>query len=71
MRFRSGCFADCVGPKQDVMEPFSERQEDGSMHQLRLSEREFQSVMSLVEDAEEPEYEGKATLEGDAPQPAN
>ncbi|GLC45164.1 hypothetical protein PLESTB_000428500 [Pleodorina starrii] len=40
---------------QDVMEPFSVRQEDGSVTQLRLSEREFRSVVSLVEDAEEPE----------------
>ncbi|GIM16260.1 hypothetical protein Vretimale_18920 [Volvox reticuliferus] len=39
---------------QDVMEPLSVRLDDGSVQQLRLSEHEFRSVVSLVEDAEEP-----------------
>ncbi|GLI69650.1 hypothetical protein VaNZ11_014321 [Volvox africanus] len=42
---------------QDVMEPLSVRLDDGSVQQLRLSEREFRSVVSLVEDAEEPQPE--------------
>ncbi|EFJ41268.1 hypothetical protein VOLCADRAFT_98816 [Volvox carteri f. nagariensis] len=42
---------------QDVMEPLAVRQPDGSVQQLQLSEREFRSVVSLVEGAEEPELE--------------
>ncbi|KAG2494784.1 hypothetical protein HYH03_007027 [Edaphochlamys debaryana] len=42
---------------QDVMIPMSVRAESGEVQPLRLSEREFREVVSLVEGAEEPELE--------------